>query len=234
MTPDWAAKPTTVPYAHYGNPQSLNLYAYVGNNPVSSVDPDGHSQDFYLQIATSPNGYSPEMLVESGSFANQDGEIVVDGSPEAEALQNALQNAAQQQTGNQLVVTPDKGAVHILPGGYEQTVDYKLDTMGAKGKVTPLSSKDASEHKVELREKLVSGSGVEICNGQCVTHGTLTDIMQVGGGRSHSVIKRFLIDDKAARIYDPGTKKAYDFVRVDASSRNPKNPFVFAYGNNPQ
>ena len=29
MTPDWAAKPTAVPYAHYGNPQSLNLYSYV-------------------------------------------------------------------------------------------------------------------------------------------------------------------------------------------------------------
>ncbi len=33
MTPDWAAKPTDVPYAHFGNPQSLNLYSYVDNNP---------------------------------------------------------------------------------------------------------------------------------------------------------------------------------------------------------
>lgn len=42
MTPDWAAKATTVPYADFGNPQSLNLYAYVGNNPMSRVDTDGH------------------------------------------------------------------------------------------------------------------------------------------------------------------------------------------------
>ena len=42
MTPDWATKPTAVPYAHYGNPQSLNLYSYVENNPVSRVDLDGH------------------------------------------------------------------------------------------------------------------------------------------------------------------------------------------------
>ena len=42
MTPDWAAKPVTVPYANFGNPQSLNLYAYVENNPTTLGDPDGH------------------------------------------------------------------------------------------------------------------------------------------------------------------------------------------------
>jgi RHS repeat-associated protein len=42
MTPDWAEKPTNVPYADFGNPQSLNLYSYVKNNPLTLTDPDGH------------------------------------------------------------------------------------------------------------------------------------------------------------------------------------------------
>ena len=42
MTPDWAARPTTVPYAAFGDPQSLNLYTYVRNDPVSRADADGH------------------------------------------------------------------------------------------------------------------------------------------------------------------------------------------------
>src|SRR5579863_5501992 len=42
MTPDWEAKPTDVPYASFGNPQSLNLYSYVNNNPTTTRDPDGH------------------------------------------------------------------------------------------------------------------------------------------------------------------------------------------------
>ncbi len=42
ITPDWAAVPTAVPYAHFGNPQSLNLYSYVQNNPTTFGDPDGH------------------------------------------------------------------------------------------------------------------------------------------------------------------------------------------------
>jgi RHS repeat-associated protein len=42
MTPDWAARPTAVPYALFGDPQSLNLYGYVRNDPVSRADADGH------------------------------------------------------------------------------------------------------------------------------------------------------------------------------------------------
>jgi len=42
LSPDWAAKPAAVPYANYGNPQSLNLYAYVVNRPTTTADPDGH------------------------------------------------------------------------------------------------------------------------------------------------------------------------------------------------
>jgi RHS repeat-associated protein len=49
MSPDWSAKVMPVPYASLGNPQSLNLYAYVGNNPLIHIDPDGH-WDISLQL----------------------------------------------------------------------------------------------------------------------------------------------------------------------------------------
>jgi len=42
MTPDWAARPTTVPYATFGDPQTLNLYGYVENSPLNRIDADGH------------------------------------------------------------------------------------------------------------------------------------------------------------------------------------------------
>src|SRR5215467_16069909 len=44
MTPAWAVRPTAVPYAMFGDPQSLNLYGYVRNDPVSSADLDGHGE----------------------------------------------------------------------------------------------------------------------------------------------------------------------------------------------
>jgi len=41
MTPDWALKPITVPYANFGDPQTLNLYTYVQNSPLNRIDADG-------------------------------------------------------------------------------------------------------------------------------------------------------------------------------------------------
>ena len=42
MTPDWAGAPTTVPYAKFGDPQSLNLYSYTENGPINTIDVGGH------------------------------------------------------------------------------------------------------------------------------------------------------------------------------------------------
>jgi RHS repeat-associated protein len=42
MSPDYSDGPDPVPFGDLENPQSLNLYSYVGNNPVNDVDEDGH------------------------------------------------------------------------------------------------------------------------------------------------------------------------------------------------
>jgi len=42
MSPDWSKTPTGIPYVDLTNPQTLNLYQYMRNNPLSGVDPDGH------------------------------------------------------------------------------------------------------------------------------------------------------------------------------------------------
>jgi RHS repeat-associated protein len=42
LSPDWSAKEEPVPYATMDDPQSLNLYSYVRNNPLTRADADGH------------------------------------------------------------------------------------------------------------------------------------------------------------------------------------------------
>jgi RHS repeat-associated protein len=52
LTPDWAATPVPIPYANPANPQTLNLYSYVENNPITGTDPDGHATDTELQLVS--------------------------------------------------------------------------------------------------------------------------------------------------------------------------------------
>jgi RHS repeat-associated protein len=65
VSADWSAKPVPVPYADFGDPQSLNLYAYVGGNPASKADPDGHQGpgdvlqviEVVTRFANNPGGF---------------------------------------------------------------------------------------------------------------------------------------------------------------------------------
>ncbi len=64
MSPDWAARPTTVPYAQFGDPQSLNLYSYLRNNPTNGVDPDGHDDQPCGTCAThNPSQTQPNTVI---------------------------------------------------------------------------------------------------------------------------------------------------------------------------
>jgi RHS repeat-associated protein len=49
MSPDWSAKEDPVPYADLEDPQSLNLYLYMQNNPLGGVDADGHLPPWIAQ-----------------------------------------------------------------------------------------------------------------------------------------------------------------------------------------
>jgi RHS repeat-associated protein len=42
ISADWSATPVPVPYADFADPQTLNLYQFVGGNPASKADADGH------------------------------------------------------------------------------------------------------------------------------------------------------------------------------------------------
>jgi hypothetical protein len=49
-----------VPYASFGDPQSLNLYAYVENAPLNRVEADGHYANSPTPSSTIVYGDSPQ------------------------------------------------------------------------------------------------------------------------------------------------------------------------------
>jgi len=42
ISADWSSTPVPIPYADFGDPQSLNLYSYVRSIPTTRYDADGH------------------------------------------------------------------------------------------------------------------------------------------------------------------------------------------------
>jgi RHS repeat-associated protein len=166
MTPDWAAKPTDVPYAAFGDPQSLNLYAYVGNNPNTGIDLDGHystsqaagpgldsfctedegcdpmgpgssSNSSSGSSSTSPSGATTDSNQNSGSSTP--------GTPATPAPSNPDPNAPVAQQTNDTEVAQNNTSGQGSQQGGQQTSGKPTPTnqpvdpapTGADGKPTP-------------------------------------------------------------------------------------------------
>ncbi len=120
LTPDWAAKATTVPYATFGDPQTLNLYAYVENGPLNRVDADGYffsAGDFSggESVANATGNFDTGNNVYSASpdFLNpefqSDPNLHVVNSPRVTLNVQLTQNASASQTDKRtdVMLTPD-------------------------------------------------------------------------------------------------------------------------------
>lgn len=131
MTPDWAARATAVPYAVFGDPQSLNLYGYVRNDPVSRVDPDGHGPDTPL----------PDLSQHAAGAMDLSSAGSVDDAAATQAQVQADQGHPQAQSNNlpkMSVEFSEKPGIHQnadLRDGKSHTV------VGAQLKITLTDSK---------------------------------------------------------------------------------------------
>jgi RHS repeat-associated protein len=139
MSPDWSAKEEPVPYATMDDPQSLNLYAYVRNNPLTRVDADGH-----WGCQGSQEGFC--------SPAAQDG--MRNGMTPGEALYAA--HAAQQQGGDPTLPTAVQEPTNLLdkalgptPQNMLMVATGDLGELGEAGKA--LSS--VAEESVSVYQK---------------------------------------------------------------------------------
>jgi RHS repeat-associated protein len=93
MSPDYTGDddgpPEAVPYADLSDPQSLNLYAYVQNNPLSRFDSEGHD----CVQTSNATSQSVTVTVASGTCGSSGG-TYVDGTVNMNSI------AYNGQTGN--------------------------------------------------------------------------------------------------------------------------------------
>lgn len=97
LSADWSLGPATVPYAHLDNPQTLNLYAYVDNNPINGIDADGHA---FESIVAPSGSWGLDTLMTSGFEGTTEDSSKDDPLTELQALDAATgpQMATEQGT----------------------------------------------------------------------------------------------------------------------------------------
>ena len=100
LSSDWSAVPVPVPYANLANPQTLNLYAMVSDDPEAFADLDGHkswaddyvAQDLGWASVNSPGPEEPAQNNQQQQPQNQQND-----QPVLVAQNQAPQNPQQQQ-----------------------------------------------------------------------------------------------------------------------------------------
>lgn len=73
QSPDWSAIPEAVPYANLTNPQTLNLYQFVEDDPETYADLDGHQERENGQGNNQSATTTTTTCTDSGGTVNDDG-----------------------------------------------------------------------------------------------------------------------------------------------------------------
>lgn len=133
MSPDWSDGSDPVPYASYDNPQSLNLYSYVLNNPLGSTDSDGHySCDPDKSTTTTDASGVTTVTVTAGACHYDWGDFVNLTSQIAQKTISAFSTAVQQAS-NYLAAPRNPGCMAMMAAGGAAAGAFAGGTLGAIG-----------------------------------------------------------------------------------------------------
>jgi RHS repeat-associated protein len=125
LSADWSNVPVAVPYANLTNPQTLNLYAMVNDNPESFADLDGHD----LVVAAELQTVVTQLRNESPSF---NAELKAYEGPNAPNLTIKFGATPNDPSGAPTIgstdvpLVPSPVVVNIPPGPDEDGTVYSL------------------------------------------------------------------------------------------------------------
>jgi RHS repeat-associated protein len=102
LSADWSSTPTPVPYANLTNPQTLNLYAMVSDNPESFADLDGHKVELQSNTVACAAGGSESCEAQEAAAQNS-------GTAQTQTAQNSDPTAPPPPP------TPDPAGVRTEP-----------------------------------------------------------------------------------------------------------------------
>jgi RHS repeat-associated protein len=135
VTPDWSAVPAPVPYADLTNPQSLNQYVIVQDNPNTFVDLNGH--DFNVGCTAREGA---EKSCQGGFLGTTD----ANGNFTPTQIGNDKNGNLVDQNGNQYNASVGPGGVSFTQAGVDNATPLSGVFMNGTNPTTIQGSGDLS------------------------------------------------------------------------------------------
>jgi RHS repeat-associated protein len=143
VSADWSATPVPVPYADFGDPQTLNLYQFVGGNPGSRTDVDGHS---VLDLLLKTVG-----LAGDAATAIDSGKTILD---------------SKAPVGDRIGATLNLASIVITPLAVQKTDPFQAKVQDSLEKLGIKKSGNVELHEVgtanDLKNRSEPGDGLDI------------------------------------------------------------------------
>jgi RHS repeat-associated protein len=186
ITPDWSNNPEPVPYAKLDNPQTLNLYSYVKNNPLRFTDPDGHEDDEKKQkkvaAAVKIAGINP-VIANSDKLSNVVENETSSLKPDPKAKPGAPGSAEDLAAGRQAIA---EIANRVINDGYPdrvapQTLYPKITASLARGDLSAIDAHNKSRTATDLAR-----GGSNITNGATQYRTRTSDNVTIPVGKSET------------------------------------------------
>ena len=125
LSADWSAVPAPVPYANLTNPQTLNLYAMVSDNPETFADLDGH-------VNPSPDDPRRGPCADSGTTVcgQQQQQSAQSSAAQAQTLAAQVPREMKAAIANALNASNAPTATDKKGGYHEESVKSGKDSSG--------------------------------------------------------------------------------------------------------
>jgi RHS repeat-associated protein len=146
MTPDWSAGADPIPFVVPGQPQSLNLYSYVMNDPILVADADGHFCMDSFGICDSNSGPGSLSAAMVAAVSNVHSGFA--------SVNSALDDDSRFSPFMWEFWTPP-----MVPGNVKEAMGDSVDASNKKGGL------NGSDHKGGFHEE--GGYAFPSCSGNC-------------------------------------------------------------------
>jgi RHS repeat-associated protein len=205
--PDWSSIPKPIPYADLTDPQSVNLYSYLTNNPLNSTDQNGHCK-------ICPDGLGSENKTQLDNASGKDmvGAALLGATmataPAAVAGAGAVGVLAKNLLGLGIATAPV--AVPIIVDTLEGL------TPGREGTLTISSASRLTEDEVSTGVRFAQQDGTALAESSHVGEefvdkaGKTYDAM--GGAKA---FENFGNGEKFLQSIDKHLRKSNDFTLID-------------------